>query len=128
MEFFFAIVIVIQLQASYTFKLQSSTTNTKDIPPRRKKLFKLDKEWTYGERQQWLINTYHDGHFKSIQNMERLLKECLKQFEQVKDPKLQKSYQSLIRGVKRDLLALRNNTEEVLKNTELMKEGLDSLT
>jgi hypothetical protein len=60
--------------------------------------------------------------------MERLFKECLKQFEQVKDPKLEKSYQSLIRGVKRDLLALRNNTEEVLKNTELMKEGLDSLT
>jgi hypothetical protein len=60
--------------------------------------------------------------------MERLLKECLKQFEQVKGPKLQKSYQSLIKGVERDLLALRNNTEEVLKNTELMKDGLDSLT
>jgi hypothetical protein len=60
--------------------------------------------------------------------MERLLKECLKQFEQVKDPKLQKSYQSLIKGVERDLLALRNNTEEVLKNTELMKEGLGSFT
>jgi hypothetical protein len=59
--------------------------------------------------------------------MERLLKECLKQFEEVKDPKLEKSYQSLIKGVERDLLALRNNTE-VLKNTELMKEGLDSLT
>jgi hypothetical protein len=60
--------------------------------------------------------------------MERLLKGCLKQFQEVKDPKLEKSYQSLIRGVKRDLLALRNNTEEDLKNTELMKEGLDSLT
>lgn len=60
--------------------------------------------------------------------MERLLKECLKQFEQVEDPKLQKSYQSLIKGVERDLLALRNNTEEVLKNTELMKDGLDSST
>jgi len=91
-------------------------------------LFKIDKKWTYGERQQWLIDTYHNGHFKSIQNMERLLKECLKQFEQVKDPKLQKSYQSLIKGVERDLLALRNNTDEVLKNTALMKEGIDSLT
>lgn len=59
--------------------------------------------------------------------MERLLKECLKQFEEVKDPKLEKSYQSLIKGVEKDLLALRNSTEEVLKNTELMKEGLDSL-
>ena len=37
-------------------------------------------------------------------------KECLKQFEQVKDPKLEKNYQSLIKGVKRDLLTLRNNT------------------
>ncbi|MGA7978541.1 MAG: hypothetical protein WBZ50_00025 [Nitrososphaeraceae archaeon] len=55
-------------------------------------------------------------------------KECLKQFEQVKDPKLEKNYQSLIKGVKKDLLALRNNTEEVLKNTELMRESLDSLT
>jgi hypothetical protein len=60
--------------------------------------------------------------------MERLLKECLKQSEEVKDPKLERSYQSLIKGVERDLLALRNNTEEVLKNTELMKKGLDSLT
>ena len=58
----------------------------------------------------------------------RLLKECLKQFEQVKDPKLEKNYQSLIKGVEKDLLALRNNTEEVLKNTELMRESLDSLT
>ena len=55
-------------------------------------------------------------------------KECLKQFEQVKDPKLEKNYQSLIKGVKKDLLALRNNTEEVLKNTELMRESIDSLT
>jgi len=55
-------------------------------------------------------------------------KERLKQFEQVKDPKLEKNYQSLIKGVKKDLLALRNNTEEVLKNTELMRESLDSLT
>jgi hypothetical protein len=60
--------------------------------------------------------------------MERLLKECLKQFEEVKDPKLEKSYQTLIKGVEKDLLALRNSTEEVLKNTELMKEGLDFLT
>ena len=60
--------------------------------------------------------------------MERLLKEGLKQFEEVKDPKLVKSYQSLIKGIGRDLLALRNNTEEVMKNTELMKKGLDSLT
>ena len=60
--------------------------------------------------------------------MERLLKECLKQFEEVKDPKLEKNYQSLIKGVEKDLLALTNSTEEVLKNTELMKEGLDSLT
>jgi hypothetical protein len=60
--------------------------------------------------------------------MERLLKECLKQSEEFKDPKLERSYQSLIKGVERDLLALRNNTEEVLKNTELMKKGLDSLT
>jgi hypothetical protein len=60
--------------------------------------------------------------------MERLLKEGLKQFEEVKDPKLVKSYQSLIKGIERDLLALRNNTEEVMKNTELMKKGLDSLT
>jgi hypothetical protein len=45
--------------------------------------------------------------------MERLLKECLKQFEEVKDPKLEKSYQSLIKGVEKDLLALRNSTEEV---------------
>jgi hypothetical protein len=60
--------------------------------------------------------------------MERLLKEGLKQFEEVKDPKLVKSYQSLIKGIERDLLALRNNTEEVMKNTELLKKGLDSLT
>ena len=60
--------------------------------------------------------------------MERLLKECLKQSEEVKDPELEKSYQSLIKGVERDLLTLRNNTEEVLKITELMKKGLDSLT
>jgi hypothetical protein len=60
--------------------------------------------------------------------MERLLKEGLKQFEEVKDPKLVKSYQSLIKGIEWDLLALRNNTEEVMKNTELMKKGLDSLT
>ena len=53
-------------------------------------------------------------------------KECLKQFEQVKDPKLEKNYRSLIKGVEKDLLALRNNTEEVLKNTELMRESLDS--
>jgi aryl carrier-like protein len=59
--------------------------------------------------------------------MERLLKECLKQFEEVKDPKLEKSYQSLIKGVESDLLALKKNTEEVLKNTELMRNGLDSL-
>ena len=59
--------------------------------------------------------------------MERLLKECLKQFEEVKDPKLEKSYQSLIKGVEGDLLALKKNTEEVLKNTELMRNGLDSL-
>jgi hypothetical protein len=60
--------------------------------------------------------------------MERLLKEGLKQFEEVKDPKLVKSYQSLIKGIEWDLLALRNNTEEVMKNTELLKKGLDSLT
>jgi len=60
--------------------------------------------------------------------MERLLKECLKQFEEVKDPKLEKNYQSLIKGVEKDLLALRKNTEEVLKNTELMRKSLDSLT
>ena len=60
--------------------------------------------------------------------MERLLKEGLKQFEEVKDPKLEKNYQSLIKGVEKDLLALRNNTEEVLKNTELMRKSLDSLT
>jgi hypothetical protein len=59
--------------------------------------------------------------------MERLLKETLKQFEEVKDPKLEKSYQSLIKGVESDLLALKKNTEEVLKNTELMRNGLDSL-
>ena len=46
----------------------------------------------------------------------------------MKDPKLEKSYQSLIKGVEKDLLALKNSTEEVLKNTELMKENLDSLT
>jgi len=60
--------------------------------------------------------------------MERLLKECLKQFEEVKDSKLEKNYQSLIKGVEKDLLALRNNTKEVLKNTELMRKSLDSLT
>ncbi|MGA9909830.1 MAG: hypothetical protein WBP84_06440 [Nitrososphaeraceae archaeon] len=52
----------------------------------------------------------------------------MKQFEQVKDPKLEKNYQSLIKGVEKDLLVLRNNIEEVLKNTELMRESLDSLT
>jgi hypothetical protein len=32
----------------------------------------------------------------------------------------------LIKGVEKDLLALRNNTEEVLKNTELMRKSIDS--
>ncbi len=93
----------------------------------RREKVKEFKGWTYGERQQFLIDTYHNGHFRSIENMERLLKECLKQFEEVEEPKLKNSYQSLIKGVEGDLLALRNKTEEVLKNKELMQKGLDSL-
>ena len=73
-------------------------------------------------------STHITTDISSQLKLERLLKECLKQFEQVKDPKLEKNYQSLIKGVEKDLLALRNNTEEVLKNTELMRESLDSLT
>ncbi len=98
----------------------------KDMSAKRKKVKEV-KEFTYGERQQFLIDTYHNGHFRSIENMERLLKECLKQFEEVEEPKLKNSYQSLIKGVEGDLLALRNKTEEVLKNKELMQKGLDSL-
>jgi hypothetical protein len=97
-------------------------------PTRKKKrLTKEVKERTYAERQQRLIDTFQILGIKLIQDSERLLEECLRQFEEVQDPKLKKRYRAMIKSVEKNLLALRNKTQEVLRNIVLMQKGLDSL-
>jgi hypothetical protein len=57
-----------------------------------------DEDLTYGELQQSLIDTYHDGHFKTIYYTDKLLKKYQKEFDELENPKLKKKYQTMIRG------------------------------
>lgn len=88
---------------------------------------KDEKDLTYGELQQLLIDTYRDGHFKTIQYTEKLLQEYKRQFAQVKDAKLKKKYKARINGVENELQALRIKTKKVLRDVQLLQKNLDSL-
>jgi hypothetical protein len=79
------------------------------------------------EFQQLLIDTYRDGHFKTIQYTEKLLQEYKRQFAQVKDAKLKKKYKAKINGVENELRALRIKTQKVLRDVQLLQKSLDSL-
>jgi hypothetical protein len=98
------------------------------MPIRKKKrLPKEAEERMYAERQQRLIDTFQILGIKLIQEAEGLLEVCLKQFEEVEDPKLKRRYRAMIKKVEKNLLALRDKTQEVLRNIVLMQKGLDSL-
>jgi hypothetical protein len=93
----------------------------------RKDENKVDRDLSYGELQQSLIDTYREGHFKTIEYTEKLLEQYKRQLERVKSAKDKKKYQSMIAGVEKELQTLRNKTRKVLKDIELLQNDLDSL-
>ncbi len=88
---------------------------------------KVQKDLSYGELQQSLIDTYRDGHFKTIEYTEKLLDQYKKQLVRAKSVKDQKKYQGKIREVEKELQTLKNKTRKVLKDIELLQMDLDSL-
>ena len=87
----------------------------------------INKDLNYGELQQSLIDTYRDGHFKTIEYAEKLLAQYKRQLVQAKNNKDKKKYQRMIGGVEKELQNLRNKTKKVLQDIELLQKDLDSL-
>jgi hypothetical protein len=71
-----------------------------------------NRELSYGDLQQSLINTYRDGHLKTIEYAENLLGQYKRQLKRAENIKDKKKYQRMIVGVEEELQNLRNKTKK----------------
>jgi hypothetical protein len=77
---------------------------------------KENRELSYGHLQQSLIDTYRDGHFKTIEYAENLLGQYERQCKRAKNTKDKKKYQRMIVGAEAELQNLRYKTKKVLED------------
>ena len=95
------------------------------MPSTRKKV-KEDEERTLVELRQLFIDKYRNGHFDSIQSLEKVLEECQKLLKESDKPGDQNRFENLIKETEKALLILRNKTPEILREADLKQKQLDS--
>lgn len=94
--------------------------------PSTGKKVKVDEERTLVELQQLFIDKYRNGHFESIQSLEKVLEECQKLLKESDKPGDQNRFENLIKETEKALLILRNKTPEILREADLKQIQLDS--
>ena len=70
---------------------------------------------------------YYKGHFKSIENVKRVLSETQKLYDQNDDERLKQKCIEILKTAQKQLTELENKTQEVTRTYLINKRKLESL-
>ena len=79
------------------------------------------------EIQLVLNDRCYEGHFKSIENMKRVLTETQKLYDQNDDKRVKQKCIEILKTAQKQLTELENKTQEVTKTYLRIKRKLESL-